>query len=113
MEGTADPSLEARAEIFKALGHPTRLFIATRLREQPHSVSELTKLVGADTSTVSKHLSILKQAGIIRGERSGTTIRYGLQCNCLGQMFDATESILRLKAEDAQAALAGSTPTSV
>ena len=101
----SDHSLSPRAEIFKALGHPTRLFIATRLREVPHSVSELTRLIGADTSTVSKHLSVLKNAGVIRGQKEGTTVYYRLVCDCLGEMFDATETILQLRAADARAAL--------
>ncbi len=107
MNHATDATLSSRAEIFKALGHPSRLFIATHLRRGPQSVGELTELVGVDTSTVSKHLLVLRQAGIVRGDRKGTTIRYRLACNCLGQMLDATESILRIRAAEAQAAVEG------
>ncbi|MCF7928707.1 MAG: metalloregulator ArsR/SmtB family transcription factor [Spirochaetales bacterium] len=96
---------EARAEIFKALGHPTRLFICERLRETPHCVCELTDLVGADTSTISKHLTILRNAGLVRSEKSGTTVYYSLACSCLKQFLEGAEALLRLKADADTAAL--------
>lgn len=96
-----DEWLVPRAEIFKALGHPTRLLIAEALRERPHVVAELVTLAGVDGSTVSKHLSILRNAGVIRGKKMGTAIQYRLACNCLGAMLDATETVLRLKADAA------------
>jgi ArsR family transcriptional regulator len=61
---------EARAQILKALAHPSRIFIVDKLSEQSHSVFKLTEMIGADTSTVSKHLSILKNAGIISARNS-------------------------------------------
>ena len=54
----------ARARIVKALAHPTRLFIVDELSKRERCVRELTAMVGADISTVSQHLSLLKTAGI-------------------------------------------------
>ncbi|MFO7877386.1 MAG: metalloregulator ArsR/SmtB family transcription factor, partial [Desulfovermiculus sp.] len=54
---------ESRARIMKALGHPSRLFIVDELSRQDRCVCELTEMIGADISTVSKHLSILREAG--------------------------------------------------
>ena len=93
--------LAPRAEVFKALGHPTRLFIARKLRDAPHCVCELTELVGADTSTVSKHLSVLRNAGLVRSHREGATIYYSLVCDCLGDMLDAVAVIVSKKAAEA------------
>jgi len=90
---------EARASIFKALGHPTRLFILDKLRENKHCVCELTELVGADTSTISKHLTILRNAGLVKGVKSGTTVYYSLTCQCLNQFFEGAETLLQMKAE--------------
>lgn len=53
----------AQAKIIKALAHPTRLFLVDQISRQETCVCELTAMVGADISTVSKHLSILKNAG--------------------------------------------------
>jgi ArsR family transcriptional regulator len=96
---------EARAAIFKALGHPTRLYICERLREAPHCVCELTELVGADTSTISKHLTILRNVGLVRSEKSGTTVYYSLACSCLKDFLQGAEALLRMKAKTDSAAL--------
>jgi ArsR family transcriptional regulator len=69
---------EARARIMKALGHPTRLFIVDELSLQGRFVCELTEMVGSDASTVSKHLSLLKEAGIVDYEKRGTQMHYRL-----------------------------------
>lgn len=71
------------ASIMKALSHPSRLLILEALAETPHCVCELTRLVGADTSTVSKHLSVLKNAGIVFDEKRGNMVFYSLICSCV------------------------------
>jgi ArsR family transcriptional regulator len=96
---------QARAAIFKALGHPTRLYILEQLRENPHCVCELTEMVGADTSTVSKHLSILRNVGLVRSEKRGTTVYYRLACGCLTQFMEGAETLLQMKARQDSAVL--------
>lgn len=54
-----------KAQVAKALAHESRLMIIDALYEREMCVSELTELVGADQSTVSKHLSVLKNAGLV------------------------------------------------
>ena len=63
MDRRTQALFEARARIMKALAHPTRLFLADELSKGERCVCELTEMVGADVSTVSKHLAILKNAG--------------------------------------------------
>ncbi len=67
---------EPRARIMKALAHPTRLFIVDQLAGQEYCVNELTDMVGCDMSTMSKHLSLLREAGIVRDEKRGACIYY-------------------------------------
>ena len=62
---------EARAKIIKAMAHPSRLFIIEELSKHECCVNELTEMIGADTSTVSKHLSVLKNAGLVTDEKRG------------------------------------------
>jgi len=63
MDPQTQARFQARAKVLKALAHPTRLFIVDELgRNGPRCVCELTDLVGADMSTVSKHLALLKQS---------------------------------------------------
>lgn len=76
------------AEIFKALGHPTRLWIVEQLADGEHCVCEFVEAVGADFSTISKHLSILKQAGVIEDDKRGKQVFYNLVCPCILNVVD-------------------------
>ena len=71
-------SLRLRAEIFKALGHPTRLWIVEALAEGERCVADLADGVEGGLSAVSQHLAQLRQAGIVRDERRGRQIYYSL-----------------------------------
>lgn len=85
---------EARANIIKALAHPSRLFIVDMLNRQPRAVGELTEMIGADTSTVSKHLSVLKNAGIVEDEKKGTTVYYSLKTPCILNFIGCIEDVI-------------------
>ena len=97
--------LNARATVLKALAHPTRLWLLEQLQQQEHCVCDLTDGVNADISTVSKHLSVLKQAGIISSRRDGKQIYYRLETPCLLNMLGCVETVLENNAR-AHAALA-------
>lgn len=99
----------ARAAVLKALAHPSRLYIVEKLRDKPHCVCELTGLIGADTSTISKHLSVLKAAGIVRDRKEGTTVYYSLACSCIVDILASVENIVRSHVEQQQTALEGMT----
>ncbi|WP_145052754.1 ArsR/SmtB family transcription factor [Lignipirellula cremea] len=85
---------EARAKIAKALAHPSRLLMLDLLQQQEYCVGELTQKVGADQSTVSKHLAILKDVGMVSVRKEGSLSYYRLQCDCLGGFFSCMESVL-------------------
>ncbi len=87
--------IQRYSQIFKALGHPSRLLIAQRLSQGKCCVCELTELVGADISTVSKHLSVLRNAGIVSSEREGVKIHYQLELPCLGTFLSCVQNFLR------------------
>ena len=78
---------EARARIIKAMAHPTRLFLVDELAKGEKCVCELTELVGADISTVSKHLSLLKNAGIVQDDKRGLMVFYKLRTPCVLKLF--------------------------
>ncbi len=86
---------KARAKIIKAMAHPTRLFIVDELSRGEMCVCELTRMIGADISTVSKHLSILRNAGIISDEKRGTQVYYSLRVPCVLNFFSCVESVLQ------------------
>jgi len=85
---------EGRAAILKAMAHPSRVFIVEKLSEKHYCVCELTAMIGADTSTVSKHLSILKNAGIITDKKQGTAVYYSLETPCLMRLLSCVESVI-------------------
>ena len=89
--------LELRANIIKAMAHPTRLFIVEELSRCKKCVCELTAMIGADISTVSKHLAILKNAGIIQDEKRGSQVFYKLKVPCVLNFFDCVEAVLKSK----------------
>jgi DNA-binding transcriptional ArsR family regulator len=91
---------EARAKIIKALAHPTRLFIVDQLSNGEKCVCELTKMIGSDISTVSKHLAILKNNGIIRDEKRGTQVFYSLRVPCVLNFFSCVESVISTNARE-------------
>ena len=86
---------ERRARIIKAMAHPTRLFIVDKLSHGEHCVCELTKMIGADTSTVSKHLTILKNAGIVDDDKRGLMVFYKLKVPCVLNFFGCVEGVLK------------------
>ena len=94
---------EARARIAKALAHPSRLRLLDALKQKPMCVCELTDLIGADQSTVSKHLAILKNAGLVEGHREGLLTLYRVRCACLDGFFSCIESVLRQNLKSQQA----------
>ncbi len=87
--------LEARAKVFKALAHPTRLFFVHELSRGPRCVCELTDMVGADMSTISKHLSVLKAAGIVVDEKRGQQVYYSLRMTCVAGFIDCVDDFIK------------------
>ncbi len=85
---------EARALIMKAMAHPSRLMMIEALSRGEQCVCELTALVGHDMSTVSKHLKILKDAGIAEDEKRGKQAYYRLKVPCILNFFHCMESVV-------------------
>ncbi len=83
-----------QAAVLKALAHPARLAMVDRLQKGPAAAGELTRLVGTDQSTVSKHLSVLKAAGIVDDERAGNSVVYTLLTPCVRDFFTCACRVL-------------------
>ncbi len=91
---------KAQAKIAKALAHPTRLFIVDELSRNERCVCELTEMIGADASTVSKHLSVLRNAGIVNYEKRGLSVYYRLRFRCVLNFFGCIETVIKLDAKE-------------
>ena len=97
--------LDARAKVLKAMAHPSRLFIIEELEKGERCVCDLTEMIGADVSTISKHLNVLKQAGIVAADKRGNQVFYSLRVPCILNFFGCVESVLESQASDHAASL--------
>lgn len=96
MDASTKARCEMTAEVFRALAHPSRVFIVERLAERGEEcVCNMTALIGVDMSTVSRHLSVLKKAGVIADERRGTMTYYRLRTPCVLNFLQCAEKVLR------------------
>ena len=82
-----------RVAVIKALAHPSRLAIAEALQEGERCVCDLRDLVGADLSTVSKHLTVMREAGLLEMEKRGLNVFYRLSCPCLLSFLDCVDRL--------------------
>ena len=79
--------------MFKALGHPSRLLIVDELSHGERCVADLTGLIGVDMSTVSNHLSILRNVGLVIDEKRGQQVFYRLGAPCVTKVFQCLEEL--------------------
>jgi ArsR family transcriptional regulator len=106
LEGQTQAQMEARARVMKALAHPTRLFIVDELSRGERCVCDLTEKIGADVSTVSKHLSVLKGAGIVLDDKRGVQVFYRLRVPCILNFFGCVEAVLEEVGRESDGAVA-------
>ncbi len=76
------------ATTLQALSTPSRLLILGRLREGPASVGELADAVGMEQSAVSHQLRLLRNLGLVDGQRKGRSVLYSLYDNHVAQLLD-------------------------
>lgn len=83
-----DDVMRRRVAVFKALGHETRARIVEILaNEGEKCVCALVDRLGFDQSTISKHLSVLKAAGVVSSRKEGLNVVYGLRMSCVYQFM--------------------------
>ena len=89
----------AKAHIFKALGHPTRLAIVEMLAERERCVCEIVPAFDDAQATISRHLDVLLRAGIVRRRRDGVKMIYELAMPCLLDAMPCVVRALRRRAK--------------
>ena len=97
--------LRLKAEVFKALGHPIRLGIVEFLQPGEMCVCDIVAHVGTEISNVSKHLSILKKAGLVADRRDGLKIMYRLTMFCAIDFARCVEDVVIKRLEDQRSVL--------
>lgn len=83
-----------RSHIFKALAHPMRVYLLEKIKEKTWCVCELAKEAGIPKSAASKHLSQLKEAGLVEDQKRGTRVEYRLTAPCIIELITCTEDVV-------------------
>lgn len=89
-----------KVEIFKALAHPVRLRISEELLRREMCVCDITELFSFDRTTISKHLAVLKSAGVIKDRKEGLFVFYSLDLKCLGMMMGCINNSIENELRD-------------
>ncbi len=96
---------EIRAKIIKAMSHPVRLMIIDLLRIREHPFSQIFEQFKLDKSTVSKHLLVLKEAGIVSSRKDGIEVIYKLEVPCVLDFFGCVTAVIESNVKKQQACL--------
>jgi len=75
------------------MAHPSRLLILETLADGERCVCDHQGLVGSDMSTVSKHLALMRQAGLVEDRRQGLQVFYRLRVPCLMRFFECVDAV--------------------
>ena len=86
---------QLQADFCFALSDPTRILILYALQSGPANVTELTQDVGTSQPTASRHLKVLRDRGLVRTTRQGTTVQYELADTRLIQALDLLRAVMR------------------
>jgi DNA-binding transcriptional ArsR family regulator len=102
--------VELIAQRFRVLGEPTRIKLLDRLREGDATVHELQDTLGASQQNVSKHLSVLLNAGMVSRTKQGTSARYAIADEGVFTLCDHVCGGLRRQLTELDAVLQGVAP---
>jgi len=85
----------SRAVVVKAMAHPTRLLVMEALLEGEHCVNDLREFAGCDITTLSKHLAVMRKAGLLVCDKRGLQVFYQIACPCFVEFFRCIDLIER------------------
>jgi DNA-binding transcriptional ArsR family regulator len=98
---------EGQASILKALGQPTRLQILELLKEGERCVCEIYPAINQEQANVSKHLSILKQAGILESRKDGLRILYRIKTPEILLLLNGVSKLLKAQVHEQHQMMTG------
>ncbi|MGP3958003.1 ArsR/SmtB family transcription factor [Nonomuraea sp. 3N208] len=88
------PLYQAKADLFRTLGHPIRIRILELLQQGPLAVRELAAAVEVESSTMSQHLGVLRMAGVVSAKRDGGSVIYALSAGEVAELLGAARRLL-------------------
>ena len=90
---------ELRTDILKALANLTRVCIVEKLKDGPLSVSELSEKLEESPSTTSRHLGVLKRAGLVEDRKEGTTVVYSMTTDMIPDILASVDEVIKISYE--------------
>ena len=103
---TSVPLHQAKAELFRTLGHPVRVRVLELLHERPMPVRELIADLDIEASSLSQQLAVLRRAGLVTSSRSGTSVVYAVNTHHIADLLAAGRQILAAVWTDTEGMLA-------
>ena len=97
---------EKQAEIAKAIAHPLRIAVVDFLKDGEQCVCDIAEHIGSERSNVSRHLSVMVNAGILEYRKEGLKVIYKLKTPCILDFFSCTTACLRQQIKDGERLLA-------
>lgn len=94
------PLFEKQAEIAKAIAHPLRVAIIDFLKDGEQCVCDIAEFVGSERSNVSRHLSVMVNAGVLDCHKEGLKVIYRLKCSCILDFFSCVTGVLKQQARE-------------
>lgn len=91
---------EKQADIAKAIAHPLRIAIIDFLKDGEQCVCDIAEYVGSERSNVSRHLSVMVNAGLLDYRKEGLNVIYKLKCACIIDFFSCVTRVLKQQAKD-------------
>ena len=91
---------EKQAEVAKAIGHPLRIAILYFLANGEQCVCDIAEHVGAERSNVSRHLSVMVAAGVLKSRKVGLKVIYELRTPCILDVFSCVTRVLKDRAAE-------------
>ena len=88
------PLYQAKAELFRTLGHPVRIRVLELLQDGPRPVRELLAEIDIEPSNLSQQLAVLRRAGIVTSSREGAVVVYSLAANDVADLMRAARRFL-------------------
>ena len=89
------PLYQAKAELFRTLGHPARIRILELLSERDHAVHELLANIELEASSLSQQLAVLRRTGLVRQQRIGGEVVYSIVVPATIDLLSAGRNVLR------------------
>jgi len=91
---------EKQAEVAKAIAHPLRIAVVNFLKDGEQCVCDIAEHIGSERSNVSRHLSVMLNAGLLEYRKEGLKVIYRLKCACIVDFFSCVSRVLKQQAQD-------------